>query len=111
MRILNKTLEVLPPTPVPLAGCANDAALRDLTARVSALEQAHVLMCTAFTLDDLGRPAFDEHRQGHKAEKAARERLEGYKQDAAKKLIGIAIAALLSLLLLGAGAWLQGRAP
>lgn len=109
---MTQPVEVLAPVQIPATGCGHDVLIRDLFSRVALLEQRCAQMDTAFLLDDLGRPGYDQHRHGHKAERDARARLEGYKQDGAKKVIALAIGALALLFVLGFGQWVRiGGAP
>lgn len=80
-----------------------------LEQRASAIELRQSAYETAYILDDLGRPGFDDHRRDHRLMRKTADTLDGYKQDGAKTILKIVISAVLALMLLGVGEWLRGK--
>lgn len=79
---------------------AIELKLTDVLVRVDA-------MTTAFVNNDLGKPDYDGHRKEHLSMAATKKTLEGYKEDTAKKVLGISITVIAFLLLGGIGAWIK----
>lgn len=83
--------------------------LHDLEKRVAVLETRTAAYETAFLLDDLSRPGFDDHRKDHRQMREAAKTMEGYKQDGVKTMLKLVITALVMLVLSGFGLWLKGQ--
>lgn len=67
-------------------------------------------LTTAFTNNDLGKPDFDGHRKEHLTMAVTKKTFEGYKEDSAKKILGIAITIIGFLLLGGIIQWISSVA-
>ena len=63
----------------------------------------------AFVKNDLGEPGYDEHRVTHIRGVEAEKLMQGYKNEATKKVIGWIVAILLGALGSGAASWLKGH--
>lgn len=83
--------------------------LQALEKRISLLETRTAAYETAFLLDDLNRPGFDDHRKDHRQMREAAKTMEGYKQDGVKTMLKLVITAMVGLLILGLGLWLKGQ--
>lgn len=86
----------------------NDRVLADILSlnveirdRVVALESMHKHQSEAFVKDDLGHPDYHGHRKAHLQMIKDADVVSGYKQDATKKIIGIVITVMLTLLAAG----------
>jgi hypothetical protein len=62
---------------------------------------------TAFMLDDLGRPSFDNHRQYHLKQVQKAQEFDSIKLDVTKKIVQSAMTLLGVVLWLGVMYWLQ----
>lgn len=69
--------------------------------RVAALERTAVELTTAFPKDDLEKPDYSGHRKDHVYRIKAAAVMEGYKVDAAKKVIAIVVIFVAGLLTSG----------
>ena len=86
-----------------------EPTLFDILQKLIEIQQKQQDHASAFLINDLGKPDYDGHRQAHKSLVRASEALEGYKEDATKKFIGIALGATGTLLSLGLLNWVQGH--
>lgn len=85
------------------------AAIQKLEHRVGVLEQRSAAYETAFILDDLNRPGFDDHRRDHRLMRETAKTMEGYKEDGVKTVLKMLVSAAALIVLLGLGAWLKGQ--
>lgn len=65
------------------------------------------LITSSFIHNDLGRPDYDGHRKEHLSLAQTKKTLEGYKEDSAKKILGVIITVILFLILGGFGQWIK----
>lgn len=72
--------------------------IRDQLAELRAM---HKHQSEAFVKDDLGQPDYHGHRKAHLQMIKEAEVVSGYKQEATKKVVGIIVTALLTLLAAG----------
>lgn len=63
---------------------------------------------TAFVTNDLGKPDHDGHRHYHSRKIKFDEAVEGYKVDATKRVVGIVIGVICTLIAVGFMTWVQG---
>lgn len=71
--------------------------LIDIRDRMAALESVHQSQAEAFVKDDLGKPDYHGHRKAHNGMIKAAEVMDGYKIEAAKKVIGILVAFIMGV--------------
>ena len=83
--------------------------LTDLNDRLSAIEHRNGYVSSAFPYNDLGKPDYDGHRKSHLQQIADAKIVEGFKVDAAKKVMGIIITVLLTIIGSGLVATLSER--
>lgn len=69
--------------------------------RLISIESTHKSMSKAFVLNDLGEPDYDGHRSAHARLIKESAVVDGYKQDATKKIIGAIVMFVLGLLATG----------
>lgn len=74
--------------------------LTDLKLQVTAL-------CTAFVLDDLGRPSFDHHRQYHLAQAKKAQEFDAIKFDVTKRIVQTMMTAGGAAMGVGVLYWLK----
>ena len=74
--------------------------LFEFDARVAAIERA-------FVKDDLGTPDLEGHRKAHRELIEAGKVMDGYKNEATKKLIGWALAIILGAMSSGVVLWIK----
>lgn len=86
-----------------------EPTLFDILQKLTEIQQRQLDHSTAFLVNDLGKPDYEGHRQAHKAMVRAAEALDGYKTDATKKVIGIVLGVVGTLLALGVMNWIQGN--
>lgn len=72
-----------------------------LQERVSTIERSVIEVRTAFPLDDIEKPDFGGHRKDHVHRINAAKVMEGYKIDAAKRVIAIVVIFMAGLLFNG----------
>lgn len=84
-----------------------EPTLYDIWQKLMEIETRQINNASAFLVDDLGRPDYDGHRKAHKEMVKASEALEGYKTDATKRIIGIVIGAVCTIIGLGVLTWIQ----
>lgn len=75
--------------------------LTQLRDSITAIATTQAQQTTAFIKNDLGTPDYDGHRKAHIAAVEAAKVVEGYKQDATKKIIVSFITWLSGVLALG----------
>lgn len=78
-----------------------------LTDRIEAVEREIADIKTAFLKDDLGRPDYNGHRLATKEHQQAKEAMGDLKKSAANRIVNAVLGGALSLIGLGAVAWLQ----
>lgn len=78
-----------------------------LTERIEAVEREIADIKTAFLKDDLGRPDYNGHRLATKEHQQAKEAMGELKKSAANRIVNAVLGGVLSLIGLGAVAWLQ----
>lgn len=86
----------------------NEPTLHDIWAKLGEIEQRQIHNTTAFLVNDLGKPDYDGHRVAHRGMVKTAEALDGYKIDATKRVVGIVIGVMFTLLSLGVVNWIQG---
>lgn len=86
---------------------ALEPVVKDTARRVDQLEAAQIRMREAFIINDIGLPDYDGHRSSHKGMIEEAKVLEGYKRDATKKIVGWALAGILSISALGLVEWIK----
>lgn len=92
------------------AGCETlEADILGLNNRLQALEHTCARMREAFVKNDLDLPDYDGHRNAHNAMITQAAVVEGYKQDATKKVFGWVLASLAGMFLVGFFDWIKGH--
>ena len=86
----------------------NEPTLYDIWTKLGEIEQRQINNATAFLVNDLGKPDYDGHRVAHRGMVRSAEALDGYKVDATKRVVGVVIGVICTLLALGVVNWLQG---
>ena len=75
-----------------------ETLFNDIIYRIEVLERAHATHNTAYPVNDLNKPDYDGHRKAHIEMTDERKVVEGYKNDATKKIIGIVLIFLVGAL-------------
>jgi hypothetical protein len=66
--------------------------------RLAIVERQQAEHASAFPVNDLHKPDFDGHRRSHVSMSKNHEIVESYKNEATKKIIGIAVVFIIGLL-------------
>lgn len=74
---------------------------KTIETRLSVVENKQIEIKRAFSLNDLGAPDYDGHRQSHLKIKKAEESMEGYKSDGISTLLKMSISGLVFALSIG----------
>lgn len=77
--------------------------------RLNDLERKHLQIDRSFVKDDLGTPDYEGHRKAHLSLIEAEKVLDGYKQEATKKVLGWFVALLLGAMGSALLVWLQAN--
>lgn len=75
--------------------------LSDMKDRVLVCEARHEEISDAFVLNDLKRPDYDGHRRAHLLQIDEAKKLDDYKMDATKKLIGMFVVFFIGMFTTG----------
>lgn len=86
----------------------NEPTLYDIWAKLGEIEQRQIHNTTAFLVNDLGKPDYDGHRVAHRGMVKSAEALNGYKVDATKRVVGVVIGVMCTLIALGFITWVKG---
>lgn len=74
---------------------------QDILEKLSKLERRFDSVDEAFVLNDLNKPDYHGHRSAHNEMMRSAKMLDGYKQDATKKVLGVLVAFILGLIATG----------
>lgn len=75
--------------------------LLEIRADIQSMKQDHTHVSEAFVKDDLSKPDYHGHRKAHIDMIREAAVVDGYKQDATKKIIGLVLTFVLGLLAAG----------
>ena len=74
---------------------------QDILAKLAVMETRFVHVDEAFVLNDLHKPDYHGHRAAHIEMMSNAKVLDGYKQEATKKVLGVLVAFVLGLIATG----------
>ena len=83
--------------------------LRGILQRLEQIERCQDEIKTAFLQNELHKPDFDGHRNAHRSMVEAAKAVEGYKHDITGVFVKWVAGGVLSVLMLGVGAWISGN--